>query len=166
MPGSIVLLLSAVFLLAAISKLRSRGEFIAVLRQLSPGFLVYPLSFAVPFLELLLAVCLLKVRTQRPALLATIACLILFTFILLELQRRGAKGCGCFGESDAELGPGVVRNVILSGLTAALLPQSAAISCFAPDLSSFVARLTVVLTAFCLWPCLVAIASLYKRTPV
>src|SRR4051812_42618439 len=101
MAGAILFLISAVFVFAGVSKLRARSEFEKVLARVLPASVVTPTAFAVPLFELGLAILLLNAPTQKIAIMATIATLVVFTFVLFELQRRGVKGCACFGESSS-----------------------------------------------------------------
>jgi len=157
MSGAIILLLASVFLLAAFSKIRDRDAFKRVLRQLIPSSLVQPLSSIVPIGEMLLAAVLLSGIVPAPALAASIAVLAAFTLVLAQMWRRGLRGCACFGETEtnATAGAGIVRNLLLIVGAAAVMNQSAPISIIGPDLSSALARVTLVAGAFCLWSCLI-----------
>ena len=64
MSGAIVLLLAAVFGMAAVSKMRARARFVAVLRNLVP-WLAGPASILIPGVELLLAGFLLSLPYWR-----------------------------------------------------------------------------------------------------
>jgi uncharacterized membrane protein YphA (DoxX/SURF4 family) len=157
MSGAIILLLASVFLLAAFSKIRDREAFNRVLRQLVPRSLVHPFARVLPIGEMLLAAVLLSGIAPRAALSASIALLVAFTLVLAQMWRRGLKGCACFGETEtnATPGAGIVRNLLLIMGAAALMNQSAPISIIGPDLSSALARVTLVAGAFCLWTCLI-----------
>ncbi len=164
MPGTIILLLATVFIFAAISKLRSRDAFRAVLINLIPSALVGLLSIFVPLVELFLGGFLLSGMAPQKALIGAIALLVIFTIILAEMWRRGIKGCACFGETvnTATTSSGVIRNLILIAAAGSIMGEPAPISFMGPDLSSFLARVTVVVGAFCFWPCLVALVSRRK----
>jgi uncharacterized membrane protein YphA (DoxX/SURF4 family) len=160
MPGTVILLLAAIFLLAAISKIRERIAFASLLRRLLPGWLVQPAATLTPAGELLLATFLLSGVAPRRVLAAAIVLLAGFTIILAQMWRRGFKGCGCFGEGQNAVTPGngLVRNLVLMAATAWAISQTGSFSVFGPDLSSFLGRLTVVAGVISLWPCLVALA--------
>ncbi|MEO7299254.1 MAG: MauE/DoxX family redox-associated membrane protein [Verrucomicrobiota bacterium] len=164
MSGTIILLLSTIFILAAISKLRSRDAFQAVLINLIPASLLGPVSIIVPILELLLAGFLLSGIAPQKSIIAAIAILAVFTLILLEMWRRGIKGCACFGETvnSATSSSGVIRNLILILAACLIVKEPGPITFIGPDISSFLARITVVVGALCFWPCLVALISRRK----
>src|SRR3954451_9722034 len=130
MAGAIVLLLAVVFGLAAVSKIRSRGEFVTILRGLLPGWLANPVSILVPAGELFLTAFLLSGIAPRGALVVTVVTLSLFTIMLFQMRRRGVKGCGCFGESSEEpnIISGVARNILLIGATGWLFRATGPIS--------------------------------------
>ncbi len=155
MSGAIILLLASVFLLAAFSKIRDRDAFNRVLRQLVPRSLVQPLSRVLPIGEMLLAAALLSGIAPRPALSASIVLLATFTLVLAQMRRRGLKGCACFGETETNASPGtgIVRNLLLIIGAAAVMNHSAPILIIGPDLSTALARVTLVVGAFCLWSC-------------
>jgi hypothetical protein len=164
MSGTIILLLAAVFALAAIAKLRSRDAFAAVLRSLVPALLVKPLSVMVPVLELALAAFLLSGIATQTAIGVSIGVLVLFTAVLGEMWRRGLKGCACFGESvnTATTSSGVIRNVMLIVAASCVVSNPGAVSFLGLDISSFLGRMTVVVGALCFWPCLVALIGQRK----
>src|ERR1051326_9115185 len=153
MAGAIVLLLAVVFGLAAVSKMRSRGEFVTVLRDLLPPWLATPVSILIPAGELFLAAVMVSGIAERGALVAALVTLSLFTTILIQMRRRGVKGCGCFGESSEEpnIISGVVRKLLLIGAVGGLLRETGPISIVGPDASSFLGRITVVIGILCLW---------------
>lgn len=164
MSGVIILLLAAVFALAGVSKLGSPGAFRAVLRGLLPAGLVAPVAILVPVVELTLVVFLVSGITPRNTVAAAVAMLVVFTIVLAEMWRRGMKGCACFGESleTATTGSGVVRNLglITAGVFVAI--DDGAVVLWGPNLSHFLARLTVVVGTLALWPCLVALVERRK----
>ena|ERR1700722_9876513 len=162
MNGVIILLLAAVFLFAALSKLRSQNEFAEVLRNLVPLSLVKAAALAIPVLELLLSAFLLSRIASRAAALVSVAVLGVFTIALTMMWRRGVKGCGCFGEDNntATTGSGIVRNLLLVALALAVVaagPENVLIS--GPDGATLLGRVTVVAGVFCLWPCIVALVE-------
>jgi hypothetical protein len=164
MSGAIILLLATVFVVAAVSKLRSRAEFSAVLRRLILGPLVGTATIVVPGIEILIAVFLLSGLAPQGAIMAAIVLLSVFTVVLIEMRRRGVKGCACFGESaeDAGTASGIIRNLLLIIAAVCALQGTGPIFWIGPDTSSFLGRVTIVTGAFCLWPCLVALANRRK----
>ena len=171
MPGTIVLLLAAIFLLAATAKLRSRDAFADVLHDLMPSALVSITATVVPMIELALAAALLNAADSRIAAAAALVLLAGFTIVLVVLWRRGAKSCGCFGETTANdnNGSGIIRNVALIALATYALTQRGSIEIWGPDISTVLARLTIVAGALCLWSTSVAIYNnrsfIFNYTP-
>ena len=164
MSGSIILLLAAVFLFAALAKLRSQDEFAEVLKNVVPSSLVRTAALAIPLLELLLAVFLLSGIASRAAAVVSVVVLGVFTIVLTVMWRRGVKGCGCFGEDNntATTGSGIIRNLILIvlALLVAVGPESDML--YGPDSATLLGRMTVVAGAFCLWPCIVGLVERRK----
>jgi uncharacterized membrane protein YphA (DoxX/SURF4 family) len=161
MTGSIVQLLAVVFLIAAISKLRSRDAFRAVLRGILPGWLVEPVAVLVPIAELALAPFLLSGIMPQAAAGAAVVMLGLFTVALAAMWWRGIKGCACFGESinNATTGSGIVRNIILLAGAFLVARTPPPVVLWGPDVSSLLGRLTIVAGAFCLWSGVLALAN-------
>jgi uncharacterized membrane protein YphA (DoxX/SURF4 family) len=161
MSGAIILLLAAIFILAAISKFRSRDAFGEVLRNLIPAPFVKFIVAIVPLSELLLAGFLLSGVAQKKAVATAIALLIVFTIILGVMWRRGLKGCACFGETvNADTSAsGILRNLILIAGAVFVLNQPGPILFLGPDLSTFLGRLTLIAGTLCLWPCLIALVN-------
>jgi uncharacterized membrane protein YphA (DoxX/SURF4 family) len=164
MSGAVILLLASVFLLAAIAKLRSREAFSKVLRQFMPRALAETLSRVVPIGEIVLAAFLISGIWSRAALVASVAVLGCFTLVLGRLWQRGLKGCACFGETENDLTPGagIVRNLLLIAAALEGMGRADPIALVGPDVSSFLARLTIVAGAFCLWSCLVPLIQRRK----
>jgi uncharacterized membrane protein YphA (DoxX/SURF4 family) len=164
MSGSIILLLAAVFLFAALAKLRSQNEFAEVLRNLVPSSLVKMTALAIPLLEVLLAGFLLSGIASRAAAMASVAVLAVFTIVLTVMWRRGVKGCGCFGEDNntATTGSGIIRNLILIALAVLIAIGPENLMLYGPDVATLLGRMTVVAGAFCLWPCIVALVERRK----
>jgi uncharacterized membrane protein YphA (DoxX/SURF4 family) len=164
MSGAIILLLAAIFVLAAISKFRSSDAFGEVLRNLFPPPLIKPVAIMVPLSELLLAGFLLSGVAQKKAIATAIALLIVFTIILSVMWHRGLKGCACFGETvNADTsGSGIIRNLVLIACAIFVLNQPGPILFWGPDFSTFLGRLTVIAGILCLWPCLIALVNRRK----
>src|SRR6266702_4668777 len=138
MSGAIILLLATIFIIAAISKMRSRPQFSAVMGNLLPSPLVGPLSILIPLAEISLAMFLLCGIARQKAIVASMVSLVVFTIILVKMWNRGIKDCACFGESveTATTSSGIIRNLILIALAACVLQQADPISWIGPDVSS------------------------------
>ena len=164
MAGAIVLLLAAVFVIAATSKLRSKDAFRAVLRRMVPARIVEAIAVLVPLAELALATFLLSGIAFQKALCCAVFMLAVFTIVLVIMRRRGIKGCACFGETadTSSPGSGIARNILLIGIAALAASAEGPISIWGPDFSSLLGRLTVVAGALCLWQCLVALVNRRK----
>jgi uncharacterized membrane protein YphA (DoxX/SURF4 family) len=161
MLAVIVLLLAAVFALAAVSKMRSRAAFEAMLRKLAPTRLVEPLTRIIPALELGLAAFLLSGVALRWAALAAFLMLIVFTLFLTRMRRSGLQGCACFGEdsNSATAAAGIVRNLMLMLGAAFIIANPESARPWQADFSGLLGQGTVVLGALCLWPCVVALVN-------
>lgn len=161
MTGAVVLLLSAVFVIAAFSKLQSKAAFVSVLRGLLPTMLVEPAAVLVPVAELALAAFLLSEIRPQQAVVCAIVMLAVFTIVLSLMWRQGIKGCACFGENadTAATGSGIARNIILIAVAVPAASISGPIALWGPDISSLLGRLTLVTGALCLWPCMLALVN-------
>jgi uncharacterized membrane protein YphA (DoxX/SURF4 family)/thiol-disulfide isomerase/thioredoxin len=113
-------LLSVVFAVAGIAKLRDMGATEAMLRDFGVSARVSDtVARALPVLELTIALALLPTMTARWAAIAGIALLTIFTGAVaynLSIGRR--PDCRCFGQvAAAPIGPATIgRNVLLSTL--------------------------------------------------
>lgn len=113
------IVLAAVFVYAAIAKLRARRSVDAFVDAVLPRGL--PIARAIPFLELALAAWLLLDRTGPVAAIATGVVLLAFTIVLVRAEMKHVP-CPCFGAgpSTRPVGPeAVVRNGVLLALTIA-----------------------------------------------
>jgi hypothetical protein len=134
-PGVGLLLVAAFALLfgeAGWTKARTRAEFGAVLANydLLPGTLVAPMSYAVPALELGVAIALWFPATRGRAAMAGTVLLLAYAAAILANLARGRRDldCGCAGPSDRRpIAPWMVaRNVLLAAMLAtAMLPWTA-----------------------------------------
>jgi uncharacterized membrane protein YphA (DoxX/SURF4 family) len=126
------LVLAAVLLGAAVAKLRALEEFAGVVHnyRLLPEFLTRPLAYALPVLELVLALGLLLDATRRPAAGATAVVLAVFACAMAINLWRGRVhiDCGCFASAlKQRLSWALVaRNGVLIGLALLILPQAPA----------------------------------------
>lgn len=133
-PGIGLLVVAAFSLLfaeAGWTKARARAEFGVVLMnyRLLPSPLVAPLSFAVPALELGVALALWFPATRAPAALAGTTLLLVYAAAILVNLARGRRDldCGCAGPAERRpIAPWmVIRNLLLAvALAAAMLPWS------------------------------------------
>ena len=116
------LILAAVFLVAALTKLADRaGTRQAIADFGVPAFLAPPLATLLPLLELAAALALLPLASAWWGAIAILALLAVFTAAILVNLARGRKpNCHCFGQiSSAPVGwRTVARNVILAALAA------------------------------------------------
>src|SRR5437870_4671970 len=116
--------LGAVFLLAAVSKLADRqGSRHAVGDFGVPNWLRTPIALLLPFVELAVGVLLLSGAFTRLGVFAALALLILFTTaIAISLARGKTPDCHCFGQlHSAPVGSStLIRNALLTALAAFL----------------------------------------------
>jgi hypothetical protein len=124
------LLLAVVLATAALGKLRALDEFVGVVHnyRVLPEPLVRPVAYALPPLELVLAIGLLLEPTRSPAAAAAAALLAVFALAMAINIRRGRTeiDCGCFANALRQrIGWGlVVRNFFLIGLALLALPTA------------------------------------------
>jgi uncharacterized membrane protein YphA (DoxX/SURF4 family) len=163
MPGAILLLLGLVFALAGASKLLSPDAFRATLRKLVPASAVRLIVVGLPVFELLLGAWLISGVAPRQAAGAAVVVLLGFCAVLFRIWRRGLT-CGCFGEMADSAPSGLARNVLLIAMAAYVaLPDGPVVDGpWSAGAGNVVGRLTVVLGAACLWPCLVALVQRRK----
>lgn len=118
------LVLALVLGWAAVAKLRSLEEFVGVVGnyRLLLEFLVRPVAYLLPPVELVLAVGLIVPATQTPAAVATAALLVVFALAMIVNIKRGRTqiDCGCFASSLKQYLSWtlVARNLVLVALAA------------------------------------------------
>lgn len=97
-------MLAAVFVAAAIGKLRNRPRSVDAVRDFGvPASLSAPVALALPFVELAVAVGLLLSVTRRGAAFAAAGLLTAFTGAIAANLLRGRRpACNCFGQSTAK----------------------------------------------------------------
>ena len=133
-PTSVVrVLLACIFLVAGITKLPDPAQFagsIAAYRTGLPTALLKATALVLPWLEILVGLCLLARVMIRPATLLSIAMLGAFVVLSAAAALRGLEvSCGCFNLSALGIPasvttwlekPGVVffRNLLLLGAAA------------------------------------------------
>jgi len=119
------LLLAAIFLLAAVAKLRDREGSRDALREFGlPAALARPAAVLLPLAELAVAVLLLPAATARAAAAAALGLLCVFTAAIAVQLARGRKpDCRCFGQLQASpIGPRtLVRNAVFAVLASLVL---------------------------------------------
>ena len=160
-----VLLLSAVFALAAGTKLASRDAFASVLRHFVPARLVSAMTIAIPIIELALALVLFCGMVPFVACGFAIILFALFTMVLLHMARKRVGGCGCFGESaDAvNLIPGIIRNVLLMLAATFALTHARDANPWNRDAKTVIGELTVVLGIICAWATVTALVRVMPK---
>lgn len=112
--------LAAVLGVAASAKLADRPGAVTALEGFRvPSRLAGPLSWALPLMELAIAVGLLVSAVAAPAALAASSLLAVFTVaIVLAMRSEEPAECHCFGRlHSTQVGPGtLLRNLALLGL--------------------------------------------------
>ena len=132
------LVLAAVLLGAALAKLRALEEFAGVVHnyRLLPELLARPLAYALPVLELALALGLLLDATRRPAAVATAVLLAVFACAMAINLWRGRVhiDCGCFASAlKQRLSWALVaRNGVLIALALPVVAQASAVRTLGP----------------------------------
>lgn len=119
-------LLSAVFLVSALSKLRQRRRFVSAVRayEVLPPYLVRPFAYTLPWLELALGLLLFLGWKTRFAATVGGALLLCFTLAVGVNLARGRLDleCGCSGNHQKVSFKNIARNaaLLLFSLPAAL----------------------------------------------
>jgi uncharacterized membrane protein YphA (DoxX/SURF4 family) len=116
------IILGGIFLLAGLAKIPDPASFLLTMR----GFSIFPdllerfFAVFIPWLELILGLCLLTGLLYRAAALLFALLISGFTFAILSVMARGFEiDCGCFGLladylhlPDAADHKAVIRNVV------------------------------------------------------
>lgn len=135
--GIVRLALAAVFIYAGWLKARDPGQFIRDIwnYQLMPESYAFWLAAFVPYLEIVVGVCLIVGPRRRGAHAWIALMLVVFTGIILSAWARGLDiNCGCFGRATGEFGANypllLARNLLLFGALAVsiLMPLRTRIS--------------------------------------
>ena len=116
------ILIAALFLFAAISKLLDPSSFAQQIAnyQLTPWPGTAALAVFLPALELCVGICLLFGRWESGALVWLAVLLVIFSGALLSAILRGLSiDCGCFGRSVENTGTlwPLLRNLVLLAVT-------------------------------------------------
>ena len=116
------ILIAALFLFAAISKLLDPSSFAQQIAnyQLTPWPGTSALAVFLPALELCVGICLLFGRWESGALVWLAVLLVIFSGALLSAILRGLSiDCGCFGRSVENTGTlwPLLRNLVLLAVT-------------------------------------------------
>lgn len=118
--------LGAVFLVSGLAKISDRERFLLALREfrLLPGMLESFLALYLPWLELVLGLCVLLGLLHRTAALMLAVLNALFIAAIGSVMARGIEvDCGCFGLladalhlPDMADGKAIVRNLVFIGM--------------------------------------------------
>jgi Methylamine utilisation protein MauE len=125
---TVVLVLAGVFGAAAVSKLRALDAFVGVVHnyRLVPEPLERPIAYALPGVELAIAIGVLVPTTRATGALAAAALLALFAGAMAINLMRGRRDidCGCFATVLRQhlSWPLVLRNLLLAGLALLIVP--------------------------------------------
>lgn len=98
------LALGCIFLLSSLPKIRQPYNFLSNVYnyELVGPKLGMLMAMTLPWLELLVGICLVGGIFTSGALLASVAMTAMFTFVLASALYRGLEiSCGCFSASDA-----------------------------------------------------------------
>lgn len=98
--------LGCLFLWSSLPKIRQPYDFLSAIYsyELVGPKLGMLTAMVLPWLELLVALCLLGGIFVSGALLASAGMAVMFTFVLASALYRGLEiSCGCFSASDAEI---------------------------------------------------------------
>jgi hypothetical protein len=126
--GGGAIALALVFGFAGCAKLIRPAPFRAALDRLAPTAAVPLLAWAVPLLELLVAILLLAGGGLAVVGSAGALLLLLVFSVALAMGRRTGRagGCGCFGRADHD-GAELVRNALLGAAAAVLVSRAAGV---------------------------------------
>jgi hypothetical protein len=125
---TVVLVLAGVFGAAAITKLRALDAFVGVLHsyRLVPEPLERPIAYALPVIELAIAVGVLLPAVRASAALTAAILLVLFAGAMAINLARGRRDidCGCFATVLRQRlsWPLVLRNLLLAALALRVVP--------------------------------------------
>lgn len=154
------LLLSAVFLVAAVGKLADRQGSREVIADFGvPNALAAPVALALPSVELAISLLLLPDATARWGAAAALGMLVLFIAgMAISLARGRQPDCHCFGQlSSAPVGRStLLRNGALAGVAALVLwyggesPDIASVSAIVGSNTAGWVALVVALVALAL----------------
>jgi uncharacterized membrane protein YphA (DoxX/SURF4 family) len=136
------------FMIGAVAKLRDPGRFVSIIReyQLVPEQLLAVAAGGIIAAELGLAILLVSgIATAVVALSAALLSLVFLGAVLINLRRRRAIACGCFGDDERISGRTVLRLLTMTGaaivtsLGALIAPETSALT----DPSPFVGRAAI-----------------------
>jgi hypothetical protein len=125
---TVMLVLTGVFGAAAVTKLRALDAFVGVVHnyRLVPEALERPIAYALPVVELAIALGVLLPALRAPAAVAAAIMLALFAVAMAINLLRGRRDidCGCFATVLRQrLSWSLVgRNLLLAGMALALVP--------------------------------------------
>ena len=110
------LLLGSIFLFSGLSKMRAPYEFLATIYeyQLTGPFLSLLIAIVLPWLEVLVAICLWSKILYRGAMITSAALLTTFSIVLaIAIYRQLDISCGCFMAQDKISYLSLLRSVFL-----------------------------------------------------
>lgn len=127
------LLLSTVFVVAALAKLADRSGTRAALEAFGVRRLAAPAAVLLPAVELAAAVALLPAATAHWGALAALVLIWIFSLAVLRTLRSGSTpDCNCFGGlAQTEVGRGtLVRNGLLGSVAAFIVVGGQSVSAY------------------------------------
>ena len=142
-------------MLAAITKLRALDAFVGVVHnyRLVPEPLERPIAYALPVVELAIAVGVLLPAVRAPAALAAAILLVLFAGAMAINLMRGRRDidCGCFATVLRQRlsWPLVLRNLLLAALALLVVPGLGARSLGWLDLVTVGCASTALVSRLC-----------------
>ena len=168
------LLLAAVFFVAAVAKLTSRGSSRRAVSAFGvPAVLIRPVAVLLPLVELAIAALLVPATTAAVGAAAALVLLGVFVVaIVVNLARGRRPDCNCFGQTHSRpIGAGlVVRDLVLMGLAAIVIAAGGGESAAGwwrgldhADRFGVILGAVVLLEAFGLWSLFVRYGELLVR---
>jgi uncharacterized membrane protein YphA (DoxX/SURF4 family) len=112
------LLLGSIFLFSGLAKMRAPYEFLAAIYeyQLTGPFLSLLIAIVLPWLEVLVAICLWAKILYRGAMITAAILLTIFAMVLaIAIYRQLDISCGCFMAQDKISYLSLLRSVFLLG---------------------------------------------------
>jgi hypothetical protein len=112
------LLLGSIFLFSGLAKMRAPYEFLAAIYeyQLTGPFLSLLIAIVLPWLEVLVAICLWAKILYRGAMITSAMLLATFSMVLaITIYRQLDISCGCFMAQDKISYFSLLRSVFLLG---------------------------------------------------
>lgn len=116
------ILLAAILLLASVSKIFNREQFLVAIRLGGfPRTIIRPVAWLIPALELCLALGLVLSKSHMFMFVVSLtsALFCIFTLWMCSVYYSGLRlKCGCFGIGKSDIGPATIfRNIFLIALS-------------------------------------------------